>query len=132
MARLTAATVMPFLYVTDWSRCQHFYRDLLGLTWEPVTADWVQVGAGHGALALLSEGKRHETGPVHRSGVFFAVPAGLADLVADLAQAGVPIVRPLHRFSHGAEAAVADPDGNVLVLYETAMPAARSLLDGTD
>lgn len=125
MTSLAAATVLPFLYVSDWPASERFYKDQLGLVWQPITSDWVLVTAGSSTLALISEAKRHEQGPVHRAGVFFSLPAGLAELVSDLAGAGVPIVRPLRTFSHGAEAAIADPDGNVLVLYQTDLATAR-------
>lgn len=125
MTSLAAAAVLPYLYVGDWSASERFYKDQLGLAWQPVTSDWVLVRAGASTLALISEARRHEQGPVHRAGVFFSLPAGLADLIGDLAQAGVPIVRPLRTYSHGAEAAIADPDGNVLVLYQTDLAAAR-------
>ncbi|MBC7545994.1 MAG: VOC family protein [Candidatus Sericytochromatia bacterium] len=117
---LSDADLIPFAYIQDWPAARAFYEGCLGLTWRPRTDDWVMVATASGTrCALISEARRHETGPVHRAGLFFAVAGGLDVRLDALAAQGVSIVRPLHRFSHGAEAAIADPDGNVLVLYET-------------
>lgn len=117
---LADGDLLPFLYVRDWSAARKFYEGTLGLHWQQQTADWVMVATAAGSrCALLSEAKRHETSAVHRAGLFLTVPADLAGRLANLEACGVAIVRPLQRFSHGAEAAIADPDGNVIVLYET-------------
>ena len=116
---LADGELLPFLYVRDWSAARSFYVGTLGLEWQQQTADWVMVATSSGTrCALLSEAKRHETSAVHRAGLFLMIPADLAGILDRLSAGGVAIVRQLQRFSHGAEAAIADPDGNVIVLYE--------------
>jgi predicted enzyme related to lactoylglutathione lyase len=112
--------ILPFLYIRDWEAARRFYEGILQFAWEPVTDGWVMVRSGAGTVcALIAEATRHETTPPHRAGVFIMVPGQLEARLAAMTAQGVSVVRPLRRFSHGAEAAIADPDGNVLVLYET-------------
>jgi predicted enzyme related to lactoylglutathione lyase len=114
--------ILPYLYVRDWKAARLFYEAALGLGWETVTAGWVMVrGRGGSVCALVAEDSRYETTPPHRAGVFLMLPGNLDERMAALADKGVTIVRPVRRFSHGAEAAIADPDGNVLVLYESSV-----------
>jgi predicted enzyme related to lactoylglutathione lyase len=117
---LADGQILPFLYVRDWAAAQHFYADVLCLGWTPVTKGWVNVRTSGGTLcALIDETTRFETTPPHRAGVFLMVPDRIEARVAACEARGAAIVRGVRRFSHGAEAAIADPDGNVIVLYET-------------
>jgi predicted enzyme related to lactoylglutathione lyase len=119
------ARILPYLYVSDWEAARTFYAVRLGLGWQAVSSDWVMVRGQAGSVcALISEGKRYETAPPHRAGVFLMVPDRLEVRVSALVDQGVALVRPVRRFTHGAEAAIADPDGNVIVLYETTLPGA--------
>lgn len=126
-APLGDGRLLPFLYIRDWAAARAFYEGTLGFGWDEVAPGWIMVhGHGGSVCALIAEASRYETTPPHRAGVFILVPDGLESRLAALAARDVTVVRPLRRFSHGAEAAIADPDGNVLVLYETALPAARA------
>jgi len=103
-------------YVDDWERSVAFYRDVLGLSPLYVERGWAEFQVGSsGRIALHArEAEHHAASTAHVSFRVRDIDATVAALIAKGARA----VEPIRREPFGAVAAVADPSGNVIGLYE--------------
>jgi len=105
-------------YVDDWDASVAFYRDVLGLKPLYVENGWAEFAVGDaGRIALHGrEEHHHGTDTTHVSIQVRDIDATLADLVGR----GARVVEPVRREEFGALAALQDPSGNVIGLYEPA------------
>ena len=104
-------------FVDDWANAVAFYRDVLGL--KPLFIEegaWAEFAVGDaGRIALHPrEADHHEAHTSHVSLQVRDIDATVAQMVAG----GARVVEPVRREEFGALAAVADPSGNVIGLYE--------------
>jgi predicted enzyme related to lactoylglutathione lyase len=105
-------------YVDDWEQSVAFYKDTLGLRPLYVERGWAefQVGAA-GRIALHAKsGHHHGKAVAHVSLEVKDIDATLATLTSR----GARIVEAVRREPFGAVAAVEDPSGNVIGLFEAA------------
>jgi predicted enzyme related to lactoylglutathione lyase len=115
---MTIALHSLAIFVTDIERAREFYEDVLGL---PVNA------AGSFGLRLLAEPPHLSVHPAEHvdakamvgrhTGLTFEV-AGLLDFCTRLGERGVRFVAEPTQQGFGIMAMVADPDGNVVALWE--------------
>src|SRR5690606_37101998 len=107
-------------YVSDISRTEAFYRDVLGIeTARREGADpfWMSASfeGGFQLLFFQQEGKRGDTPAL----VFDLRDGGIDDVVAALAEQGVTIVTPVSEAPGGWSADFLDPDGFGLGLWQS-------------
>lgn len=104
-------------FVDDWEKSVAFYRDTLGLRPLHVGEEWAefQVGA-QGRVALHPKRGAHGDRAMHVSLEVKDIDETLAALVAR----GARVLEPVRRQAFGALAAIQDPSGNVIGLYEPA------------
>jgi predicted enzyme related to lactoylglutathione lyase len=104
-------------YVDDWDGAVAFYRDVLGLEPLFVERGWAEFQVGSdGRVALHARAADHGTKENHVSLEVRDIESTLRTLAAK----GAKVVEPIRREPFGALAAVADPSGNVIGLYEPA------------
>ena len=117
-----------YYYVADMERALEFYADLLGLEVLEREEFWCSLAApgSSGQLGL------HWTGgdPVPRSGrgehgahagaTLTLAVADIGDAIARLREGGIAILGDVQREDWGAAVDIADPDGNILLLMESA------------
>ena len=108
--------------VADMERSISFYRDLLGLELEEYLEDipWAEFKAEPTTLALFDPRKFRPQAPKPKTGgatIFLAVEDVNA-AVEELKGKGVPVVLEPFETPVCWEAAVADPDGNVVGLHQ--------------
>ncbi len=104
--------------VTDMARARKFYEGVLGLkvSSEPGPVPWIEYDLGNATLGLGAYGDQWKTSP---DGGMLALEVDDFDqAIADLKQAGVPVVfdpmeTPICHF-----AIVRDPDGNGLMIHK--------------
>jgi predicted enzyme related to lactoylglutathione lyase len=103
-------------YVDDWEPSVAFYRDVLGLKPLYVEKGWAEFQApGGGRVALHArETHEHGTSGTHVSLQVRDIEATVKGLVAK----GARVVGPVRREPFGTLAAISDPSGNVIGLYE--------------
>jgi predicted enzyme related to lactoylglutathione lyase len=103
-------------YVDDWERSVAFYRDVLGLKALYVENGWAEFEArGGGRIALHARaGADHATSGTHVS----LQVADIEGTVKALEAKGARIVGPVRREPFGTLAALSDPSGNLIGLYE--------------
>jgi ureidoacrylate peracid hydrolase len=106
------------LKVADIARSERFYVDLLGFTVRPAKplADGRPFVPFHQGLALTSGGPG---APVQIDHIAFKAKDVRA-ISARLKQANVKFFRDLHDGIYGLTIYIADPDGNMIELYEEA------------
>ena len=114
-ARATAFAHM-LLKVADIARSERFYVDLLGFTVRPAKPlpDGRPFVPFHQGLALTSGGPG---APVQIDHIAFKA-TDVRAISGRLKQAGVKFFRELHDGIYGLTIYVADPDGNMIELYE--------------
>jgi predicted enzyme related to lactoylglutathione lyase len=104
-------------YVDDWDASVAFYRDVLGLKPLYVERGWAEFQAGkQGRIALHARTHEHGSTTTHVSLQVNDIDATLKDMTAK----GAHVVEPVRREDFGAVAAIRDPSGNVIGLYEAA------------
>ena len=104
------------LKVADLARSQHFYEDLVGFTVRPAKPlpDGRSFVPFHQGIALTSGGPAAPTQIDH---IAFKVK-GVRAIAERLEKADVRFFRDLHDGIYGLTIYVADPDGNMIELYE--------------
>ena len=102
-------------YVDDWDRSVTFYRDVVGLKPLYVEKGWAEFEVGKGGRLAIHW--RDPGDPADVTQVSIQV-RDIDATLRELTGRGVRIVEPLRREDFGALAAVADPSGNVIGLYE--------------
>jgi catechol 2,3-dioxygenase-like lactoylglutathione lyase family enzyme len=104
------------LKVSDIARSERFYVDLLGFTVRPAKPlpDGRPFVPFHQGVALTSGGPHEPTQIDHIAFTASDVRA----ISARLKQAGVKFFRDLHDGIYGLTIYIADPDGNMIELYE--------------
>ncbi len=105
------------LAVNRFEECVAFYKNKLGLVEthrEALPDQFVSFNVGGSEFSLHGgcDGKRG--GPVS---IYF-LTADIDDEIARLKGAGVKVTKPPERFSWGWFAAVEDPDGNEIGIYQ--------------
>ena len=109
-------TVM--LVVSDMARSVQFYKERLGLAVKFESPHWSALDAGTVTLALHPEGHEIRVGPGWGCTFGFEVE-NLEGVFAELRLSGVVVVTEPHRPQFGGWlAAIADPDGYPIQLYE--------------
>ena len=110
-------------FVDDWAASVAFYRDVLGLKPLFIEHGFAQfeVGQGGGLIAIHARGA-HEHG--HEATHVSLEVQDIDGTLRALTARGARVVREVQRQDFGALAAVADPSGNVIGLYEPKHPAA--------
>ena len=102
-------------YVDDWDASVAFYRDVIGLKPAHVEKGWAEFEVGEsGRIAL------HPRDPGDAADVT-QVSLQVRDIdgtLRDMEGGGARVIQPVRREPFGAIAAVADPSGNVIGLYE--------------
>jgi predicted enzyme related to lactoylglutathione lyase len=102
-------------YVDDWDESVAFYRDVIGL--EPLYAErgWAEFEVGTaGRLALHAR----DTGdPADVTKVSLQV-RDIDGTLREMTRKGARVIEPVRREDFGAVAAIADPSGNMIGLYE--------------
>jgi len=110
------------IFVTDIARAVEFYRDRLGL---PLAkqgsfgAEFFTQGTRVGVHPAVHQDARALVG--RHTGITLFVP-GLLHYCGELHERGVRFVAEPTQQSWGIMAMVADPDGNVLALWEDQLP----------
>jgi catechol 2,3-dioxygenase len=107
---------LVYFFVSDMDRAVAFYRDVLGLALASRSGDeWAQLGAGSIQLGLHGAG----SGPVRTGGTLAFTVSDLDARKADLASRGVALGHEGGGEGLGPRfVEFADPDGNVLALFE--------------
>ena len=107
------------LKVADLQRSQRFYVDLVGFTIRPAKplADGRPFVPFHQGIALTSGGPDGPDGAMQIDHIAFKV-TGVRAIAARLKAAEVKFFRDLHDGLYGLTIYVADPDGNMIELYE--------------
>jgi catechol 2,3-dioxygenase-like lactoylglutathione lyase family enzyme len=105
------------LKVSDVARSERFYVDLLGFTVRPAKPlpDGRPFVPFHQGIALTSGGPHAPTQIDH---IAFTAK-DVRGIAARLKQADVKFFRDLHDGIYGLTIYIADPDGNMIELYET-------------
>lgn len=111
-----------FFIVADVERTARFYRDAVGLDSERIPAgdgpDWVMAHTAGGVALVFCPG---EPRPGNTPVIVFELAEGGIDGVIDgLVAAGATLVTPVSEAPGGWTGDVADPDGHVLSLYQSA------------
>jgi predicted enzyme related to lactoylglutathione lyase len=101
-------------YVDDWEASVAFYRDVIGLKPVHVEKGWAEFEVGGTRIALHA---RHPGDAADVTHVSLQVRDIDATLRA-MERGGARVVEVIRREAFGAIAAVADPSGNVIGLYE--------------
>jgi predicted enzyme related to lactoylglutathione lyase len=106
-----------WLPVQDMERAVRFYRDTLGLELQRQEDDWAELDANGVQIGLNA--KDSETpGPEGGAVVAFQPEDDLEEAVARLRDQGVDFAGDVSEHPWGRIAALHDPDGNSLQLYE--------------
>jgi ureidoacrylate peracid hydrolase len=107
------------LKVADVARAERFYVDLLGFTVRPAKPlpDGRPLVAFHQGFALTSGGPAAPAAGGRIDHIAFTANDVRA-VAARLEAAGARFFRPLHDGLYGLTIYVADPDGNMIELYE--------------
>ncbi len=108
--------------VSDLERSVAFYRDVLGLSLASFHPEfsWAEFAAAPTTLALFAPAQFRPQAPAPRAGgaaVFLAV-ADVPAAVDELRRQGVPVLVEPFETPVCWNAAVADPDGNVVGLHQ--------------
>ena len=123
MQTLTASSVSALVfYVTDLSRTEQFYRDVLHLAVERAPSD-----GGHPATSTAEAGalslvfiEDADQAPGRSPVVVFGLEGGIEDAVDALVRQNVEIVTPISEAPDGGLTAdFADPDGHTLSFYQS-------------
>ncbi|MDM8173749.1 MULTISPECIES: VOC family protein [Olivibacter] len=107
--------------VSDISRTERFYREILGIEVERQPGgdepDWLLATIGNGVELLFFEGKEE----IGRSPiVVFELEEGYIETVVEnLAKEGVEVVTPVTEAPGGWSADFSDPDGHPLAFYQS-------------
>lgn len=110
-------------YVGDIARTEAFYRDVLGLEVANMGDDgsgndWLQAGTEGGVdLIFFKQESRPGNSPII---VFDLAEGGIDTVVAALAEKGATIVTPVSHAPGGWSAEIADPDGHMVSMYQSA------------
>lgn len=110
-------------YVSDIDRTQAFYRDALGLDVQRMDDDghgnaWLRAKTANDIeLIFFQQASRPGNTPIV---VFEIADGGIDDIVSALAQKGVTIVTPVSEAPGGWSSDIADPDGHILSMYQSA------------
>ncbi len=110
-------------YVSDVSRTETFYRDVLGLEVQRMSddgggPDWLLAHtANQVELIFFQMESRPGNSPIV---VFGLAEGGIDNAVNALAERGTTIVTPVSEAPGGWSAEFADPDGHVLSMYQEA------------
>lgn len=110
------------VFVNDIDRAIVFYRDQLGLTLVrqgSFGAEFCEGDTHLGVHPAVHPDARALVG--RHTGITFRV-AELLTLCEGLHQAGVQFINPPTRQSFGVMAMIADPDGNVVALWDDVVP----------
>ena len=110
------------VFVTDIARAVEFYRDRLGLPLGKqgsFGAEFFTLGTRIGVHPAIHQDARSLVG--RHTGITLFVP-GLLHYCGELHERGVRFVSEPTQQSWGIMAMVADPDGNVLALWEDQLP----------
>lgn len=101
-------------------RALEFYRDTLGLKLLVQNEEWVEFELGGQRLALrLVDPWTASTEPPNSNGAMIWMEAQpIEQAIARLKKHKVKIINELRVFSYGKTATFADPDGNLIGLYE--------------
>ncbi len=123
------------LKVQNLTRSRAFYQNFLGMevVWEPDSENlYLSLGKDNLALhqipqdmALIQQGAH----PLDHFGFIVADKEGVDQMATKLAQAGIPIVKPVRLHRDGSYSFyVNDPDGNLIqILYDPHIPIAPFL-----
>lgn len=107
--------------VSDISRTEYFYRDILGIDLQRQPGgdepDWLMGSLGNGTELLFFEGKED----IGRSPVVvFGLDEGYIDsVIEEMGKKGVEIVTPVTEAPGGWSADFLDPDGHPLAFYQS-------------
>jgi predicted enzyme related to lactoylglutathione lyase len=114
MVHGVAAVWLP---VDDMERAIGFYGDTLGLTVQRRDDDWAELDA-NGLLIGLNGRDDERPGGEGGAVVSFQPEGGLDEAVQELRDRGVDFAGGISEHAWGRIAAMHDPDGNALQLYE--------------
>lgn len=109
-------------YVSDISKSESFYRDVIGLDVQNMGDDgegndWLMARTSNDIeLIFFKQESRPGNSPII---VFDLAEGGIDDVVSELAEKGVTIVTPVSHAPGGWSADVADPDGHAISMYQT-------------
>jgi glyoxylase I family protein len=111
-----------FFLVADVERTARFYQDAVGLDVQRIPSedgpDWVIAPTAGGVDLVFCPG---DPRPGNTPVIVFELAEGGIDAVVDgLVVAGATLVTPVSHAPGGWTADVADPDGHVLSLYQSA------------
>jgi predicted enzyme related to lactoylglutathione lyase len=131
MARVTGIGGIFFKSTADHARLAAWYRDNLGLpleTWGGAILRWPEDKAGDGGLTVWSVAKRETDwfGPSTASFMINYRVDDLMQLLAQLKQKGIEVVKGPDVDENGKFAWIMDPEGNKVELWE---PQAKSAAD---
>ena len=101
-------------------RSLKFYRDVLGLKLLIQNEEWVEFDVGGQRLALRKvDSMPAKSEMLHPHGAMIWLEAYPIDkYISFLIDKNTSIIKELELFSYGKTAALADPDGNLIGLYE--------------
>lgn len=110
------------IYVSDMDRAIHFYTEVLGLKLQVrIGNEWAEIAAGKGLVLGLHPARPPATpapGTAGAINIELAVTTSLDDVVESLTQKGVQFREPIANYENVRLAALADPDGNGLLLAQ--------------
>ncbi len=115
---MTSKLAFISLPVTDLDRSVTFYRDVLGLKILLMEDAWAEFDLDGQRLALHRE---IITEPSHGTTIYFKANS-IEEEIESLKQKGVSFKGELEIYSYGKLICFADPDGNMLGLYELPAP----------
>ncbi len=110
------------LVVKDMDRSVQFYRDVLGVPLVFQTPHWSQLDAGNIQLGLHPESDRLKASPSEGCSFGFYLD-DIQKTVAELKAKAVKVLQEPKKEQFGWLALVADPDGYVVQLFQTAAQA---------
>ncbi|HEV8523403.1 MAG TPA: VOC family protein [Terriglobales bacterium] len=108
--------------VKDMDRSVRFYRDVLGLRLEFTIPQWSQFDAGNIKIGLHPEGEQVKVSPTSGCTFGFEV-TNIESTVAELKRKGASFLMEPHKEDFGWLAAVSDPDGYIIQIFQTAAQA---------
>ena len=115
---MTSKLAFISLPVTDLDRSVIFYRDVLGLKILLMEDGWAEFDLDGQRLALHREIINE---PSHGATIYFKANS-IEEEIESLKQKGVSFKGKLKIYSYGKLICFADPDGNMLGLYEPPAP----------
>jgi lactoylglutathione lyase len=101
-------------------RAIRFYRDILGLQVLVQNEEWIEFAIGDQRLALrqVNSMPPNPEGPNPNGAMVWMLAQPIEKSISQLKENNINIINELSVFSYGKTATFADPDGNLLGLYE--------------